>query len=176
MKLYRGRNVLLSPMENNIKNYLKKFNIKFITEATHKTLINPKTNKNLYFDFYFPQLNLIVEYDGAEYHNSEDVIERDKFKENWAKSHNIKVIRFNRKHSVRLELKKILDRFNIERKKKPSNIIPESKPILSDREKYKLSKQNQEFISFYSEPEFNSEKSQKYKIKHKRKRKKLSPI
>ena len=163
-------------MEKIIYNYLKKFKVKFITEATHKTLVNPKTDKNLFFDFYLPELKLIIEYDGIDYHINEDVIERDKFKEQWARNNNIKVIRLNRRHVIKLELKKILDQNNIKRKKpiKIKNI--DSQPKLSIREKYRLSKELSEYKSSIPEPEYDPDKNKKWKLKHKSKGKKLSPF
>jgi hypothetical protein len=38
--------------------------ISYEKEKTFSTLKNPKTNKALRFDFYLPQLNTIIEYDG----------------------------------------------------------------------------------------------------------------
>jgi very-short-patch-repair endonuclease len=73
--------------------------LEIIREKTFKGL---KSNKNwkLRFDFFLPQLNLIIEADGLQhyqnnhyYFNSNDTKENDIIKNNYCKSNNISIIR-----------------------------------------------------------------------------------
>lgn len=50
-----------------IENYLQLLNIEYEKQKTFDTLINPKTNKKLRFDFYLPSYNLLIEFDGEQY-------------------------------------------------------------------------------------------------------------
>ena len=87
----------LSKGEEKIKTILTKNNINFETQKTFNDLINPKTNCKLKFDFFLPDYNIIIEYNG-EQHTQEipywggkeglkERQERDEIKENWFLSH-----------------------------------------------------------------------------------------
>lgn len=76
----------------------------YITEHDFDWLINPKTNKKMFLDIYYPHLNLAIEADGEQhfhysplFHESyEDFQEyqyRDKVKNELLQQHNIKLIR-----------------------------------------------------------------------------------
>lgn len=89
--------------EIRVAKYLSEKNIIFITQKTFESLryVNP-----LKYDFYIPDLNLLVEYDG-EYHfkpvrgstpeQKQKRLElqqcRDKIKDEWAKANNIPLLR-----------------------------------------------------------------------------------
>ena len=68
-------------------------------------LRNPKTNKIMYIDFYIPNSNLAIEYDGKQHYefvefihrkfkNFYNQVYRDRLKEKILKKHGIKTIRF----------------------------------------------------------------------------------
>ena len=58
----------ISKGEDEIEKYLLKNNILYKRELRYKNCINPKTNKTLPFDFYIPDLNLIIEYHGEQHY------------------------------------------------------------------------------------------------------------
>lgn len=87
-----------------IQNYLEINNIDYETPKTFQSCVNPKTGWNLYYDFYLPQKNILIEFDGYQhylpYHrdkfNGEKLKyrkHRDKLKNLWAYKHGIKLIR-----------------------------------------------------------------------------------
>lgn len=55
--------------EIKVKNCLNILNIKYIEQHTFNWLVNPRTGRNLTIDFYLPELNMVIEYDGKQ-HNS----------------------------------------------------------------------------------------------------------
>ena len=91
--------------ESIIKQILLANNISYETQKTFENLINPKTNIKLRYDFYLPVYNRLIEFDGEQHfkyrdnsrwntkENFEKTQERDKIKNEYAKSHNIKLIR-----------------------------------------------------------------------------------
>ena len=88
--------------EKFIKDYLKKNNIVFETQKQFKNL---KYSRTLRFDFYLPEYNCCIEYDGEQHtkkyrfeKNNEKLkirILRDNIKNEYCKNNNIKLIRFN---------------------------------------------------------------------------------
>lgn len=64
---------LLSHGEQIIQNILRELNIGYQTQKTFAQCINPKTNTKLRFDFYLPDYNCCIEYDGIQH-----FIQRDK--------------------------------------------------------------------------------------------------
>jgi len=97
-----GKNVEPSPAENIIRTALNGFNYVFHTEVSFMGL-KYETGHFARFDFWFPDLNLLLEYDGKEYHNTEDAKKRDKLKNQFAKTNRIKLIRFNSDHYHQME-------------------------------------------------------------------------
>lgn len=87
--------------EFQISKIIENNNIFFEREKTFENCINPKTNTKLRFDFYLPDYNCCIEYDGIQHfqettwrHESlKDVQYRDSIKNNYCKDHNIKLIR-----------------------------------------------------------------------------------
>jgi hypothetical protein len=90
----------LSKGELSIMNYLSENNINFIREYKFDDCVN---NKHLPFDFYLPDLNICIEYDGRQHFESieffggdEGLIYRQKndlIKDNYCSDNNIKLIR-----------------------------------------------------------------------------------
>lgn len=67
----------------------------YVREVEFAQCINPLTGYNLRYDFYLPEYNILVEYDGKDYHASDDVKQRDIIKNDFAKDHDIKLIRIS---------------------------------------------------------------------------------
>lgn len=95
---------LRSKGELKIQTILEENNIFFEKEKTFSTCRFPETNGIARFDFYLPQYNLLIEFDGKQHFeynnnfwNTEQQVkitqEKDKYKENWAKNNNIKLKR-----------------------------------------------------------------------------------
>lgn len=85
--------------EDRIKNYLNDNNIKF--NRNHQ-FEDCKRTRKLKFDFYLPETNIIIEYDGEHHYkensyfgegNLEYVKENDMIKDNYCKENNINLIR-----------------------------------------------------------------------------------
>lgn len=93
----------LSLGERKIYLFLKQQNINFINEHFFEDCINIKTNYSLFFDFYLPNFNICIEFDGRQHfeqicfgQNDKDFKqrkERDEIKNQYCKSNNIKLIR-----------------------------------------------------------------------------------
>ena len=90
--------------ESKIKNILSQNNIIYESQKTFEDCRFPDTNMPARFDFYLPEYNILIEYDGRQhyvYTNSgwnteEDFLKRkrrDEYKNNWCKGKNIKLIR-----------------------------------------------------------------------------------
>ena len=86
--------------EQLIAEQLNKHNITYNKEKIFDTLINPKTNRHLRFDFFLPSLNYAIEFQGAHHykencyssHQTETlnkVTYRDNLKITWCKQNNI---------------------------------------------------------------------------------------
>ena len=88
--------------EFKIKNLLNEIKIKYISQY-HIDDLKSKNNYHLYFDFFLPDYNIIIEYQGEQhYHplnyeiydedNYKKLQERDNLKREYCKNHNIKLI------------------------------------------------------------------------------------
>lgn len=72
-----------------------------MTEYTFKNCVNPKTNNVLFFDFYLPDYNICIEYDGEQHYKktrwSHDDFEerkyRDSIKNQYCLNNDIPLIR-----------------------------------------------------------------------------------
>ena len=106
--LYNGVNgsrqlQLYSNGERKIKTILEEHNIFYLTEYSFQDCINPKTGKRLRFDFYLPNNNILIEFDGEQHYkltggwnNKEAFRERairDSIKDMYADEHHIKLLR-----------------------------------------------------------------------------------
>ena len=75
--------------------------IPFITQKRFETCIFPETNRQLVFDFYLPEQNILIEYDGEQHFHKvrndrygyQGIVARDNFKNLWCKENNIPLIR-----------------------------------------------------------------------------------
>ena len=75
--------------------------IPFINQKTFDDCINPNTNRHFFFDFYLPDQNVLIEYDGEQHFfarkndlfNYEKTKIRDQQKNEWCKQHNYTLIR-----------------------------------------------------------------------------------
>lgn len=87
-----------------IKELLIENNYNFIEEKTFDNCRFPDTNALARFDFYLPDINTIIEYDGPQHYGYTNhgwdtrdhflyVQQHDKYKEEWCKINNIKLIR-----------------------------------------------------------------------------------
>ena len=59
---------LESKGELKISSFLEKNNIKYIREKSFDNCINPLSNSKLYFDFYIPDRNIVIEYNGEQHY------------------------------------------------------------------------------------------------------------
>jgi hypothetical protein len=95
---------LKSAGEQKILMILQKFKVPYETQKTFVECRNPDTNKPFFFDFYLPNLNTCIEYDGPQHFNfqtsgffTEEAVkkiqERDNFKNNYCQENNIHLIR-----------------------------------------------------------------------------------
>lgn len=102
--------------EIEIENFLKSNNINF---QFQKKFNECKNKKMLPFDFYLPEFNILIEYDGEQHykvitwsknkHKNEqkfiDTKYKDSIKNNFAKTNNIKLIRIKYNESIEDKLK-----------------------------------------------------------------------
>lgn len=99
----RSCGCLKSIGEANITKILLEYNIEFITQKQFEDAIYTDTKGKMRFDFYLPNENRLIEFDGIQHFkslggwNDEEnltlVIERDKIKNEYALSHNIPLVR-----------------------------------------------------------------------------------
>lgn len=75
--------------------------IPFISQKKFDTCIFPDTGHQLVFDFYLPEQNLCIEYDGVQHFEEvkkdffdfDTIQKRDKYKNQWCKENNIPLVR-----------------------------------------------------------------------------------
>lgn len=98
--------------EKQIVSWLKKNKINF---QRQKTFNNCKYKRQLYFDFYLPDYNLCIEYDGIQHFKPikhfggegafKESQKRDEFKNRFCKKNNIKLLRISYKENMAKKLK-----------------------------------------------------------------------
>lgn len=103
---------ICSKGEDKIKKLLNQLEINFISQYMFDDCINPKTNKKLRFDFYLPDYNCCIEYDGkqhyirkgtyAELEGLDNIKYRDQIKNDYCVDNNIKLIRISFQEYQRL--------------------------------------------------------------------------
>ena len=97
---------LKSKGELKISNILKDNNIRYIRQKEFDNCINPKTGAKLKFDFYLPDYNICIEYDGEQHfcysnsgwnteENHKKVVYSDSIKNKYCQNFNIKLIRIS---------------------------------------------------------------------------------
>lgn len=87
--------------EEKIITSLLEAQITFITQKRFDTCIFPETNHQLVFDFYLPEQNILIEYDGEQHFHEvrndrycyQNIVKRDNYKNQWCKDNNIPLIR-----------------------------------------------------------------------------------
>ena len=85
---------------------LKKLKVKYLREVSFKGFTTE--NKGYYrFDFYFPDRNLIIEYDGKEWHKDST---RDEIKNKFCKKNKIRLVRISSEsyYDIEKSIKNIL--------------------------------------------------------------------
>lgn len=91
----------LSSGEKIVSLYLRKGRINFIREHSFSDLVNDKTGNPLFFDFWLPRLNSVIEVDGRQHYevvngNEEEFaqqIYRDRLKNKYCSEKGIKILR-----------------------------------------------------------------------------------
>lgn len=99
-----------SKKEEIIESILKSKNINYVREKTFDCCVNPKTKTKLRFDFYLPEHNLCIEYDGKQHFEpikiwgGDKALQQNKYKDSiknkFCKSNNVKLIRINYKQNL----------------------------------------------------------------------------
>ena len=86
--------------ESLLSELLTKLQIEFVPQKTFETCRFKNSNNLARFDFYLPEYNILIEYDGQQHYFQRNgwedlacVQERDKYKNQWAKDNNIQLIR-----------------------------------------------------------------------------------
>ena len=111
---------LRSKGEEKIAQFLTKYNEPFIREYTFEDLKNPMTNRLLRFDFFLPERNCCIEFNGIQHYENtdwygKDVLEeiqmRDKIKIDYCNSHDLLLITISYQDFSKIEeiLKKELE-------------------------------------------------------------------
>lgn len=114
---------IVSKGETVIKSILSINEIFYQTQKTFDNCINPITGSKLFFDFYLPDYNCCIEYDGEQHFNAreagyftsetvKEIQHRDRVKEDFCKKHNIKLIRVPYTDYDKLSLEYIKNRIN----------------------------------------------------------------
>lgn len=92
--------------ESKIQDCLIRMSMPFQKEYRFLDCVNPKTNYVLPFDFYLPELNLCIEYDGEQHFKErlngfytkeklKELKERDDIKNDYCKKHKIDLVRIS---------------------------------------------------------------------------------
>jgi hypothetical protein len=71
--------------ENNIEYYLKNNNIKYELHKTFKDCLSSISKYHLYFDFYLPEFNICIEYNGKQHYECTEYFNNYKIDKNIAK-------------------------------------------------------------------------------------------
>lgn len=96
---------LVSKGELTVKNFLTNKAVNFIQQKSFDDCINPETGTKLRFDFYLPDYNCCIEYDGEQHYsfgygwNTEerfkDLKRRDRIKDQYCIDHKISLYRIS---------------------------------------------------------------------------------
>lgn len=118
-------NCCISRGEDKIKEILQSLNIKFVQQKTFEDCINPKSGHKLRFDFYLPDYNICIEYDGEQhfrYTDGKGWITKEKFKYTkeldsiknlYCKEKSIKLFRFSYKEFEKIDKTYLKDKIGI---------------------------------------------------------------
>lgn len=110
-----------SEAEQIIRELLESAHIDYIQEYSFDDCINPSTKRKLRFDFYLPEYNILIEYDGSQHfltrergwYSDEELIslqERDKIKDKYCLEKGISLIRIHYTDFLKLSIEYILQR------------------------------------------------------------------
>lgn len=91
-----------SPAEKRIMNHLNRKKVKYFREVEFKGLVSDK-GYGLYFDFYIPSKNVLIEYDGPHHLVHERIMENDELKNKFCKDNKIKLRRLDRREWMLIE-------------------------------------------------------------------------
>lgn len=101
-----------------VANFLKENKLLFERQKTFDGCINPKTGRKLKFDFYLPELNFCIEYDGLQHfkpikrYGGEKgynlTIYRDNIKNKFCSNNNINILRIKYNEKILNKIKKII--------------------------------------------------------------------
>lgn len=103
----------ISKSEQKIKDILINNGIDFVFQKRFADCKNPKTGYMLVFDFYIPDINTLIEYDGAQHfmeiknkpwESLEYVKYKDSIKDEYCIKNNIKLIRISYKEDIKTKL------------------------------------------------------------------------
>ncbi len=121
----KGCRQIRSKSENAISLMLNECGIKFEREKDFETLVNAE-NKKLWMDFWLPDFNIAIEYDGEQHFRPvlfsrsmdpiayfEKLKRHDGIKNDWAKKNNINLIRLNYKQKLQESLLENLTKFGV---------------------------------------------------------------
>lgn len=108
---------LKSQGEQEIQQVLSENNIKFEKEKQFLDFSYPNSNRHPRFDFYLPDYNRLIEFDGEQHYRDssefwenprslEVIQEHDKLKNKYAKEKNIQLVRipYTKRHQITLEM------------------------------------------------------------------------
>lgn len=98
-----------SHSERRIINRLKTEKIRFMREVCFESCRSPATGNHLRYDFFLPDLCILLEYDGKAYHDGEHVAERDAVKTKYARDFNIKLIRVSGLNNIEPAIKRLCE-------------------------------------------------------------------
>lgn len=103
------KKIIPSFTELRIGKFLRSLDIKYKSEYTHSTLVNPLTKCRLRLDFYLPEYNLAIEYDGKHHFENKDKKElhrqiyRDNIKNSWCQINSVPLLRINSTDFLKFE-------------------------------------------------------------------------
>ncbi|KAK8843693.1 hypothetical protein M9Y10_024756 [Tritrichomonas musculus] len=92
---HRSRpHLFVNELEQRFREYLEEKNIEFITQKSFEDLKSEK-NYRLRFDFYLPQLNLLVEIDDRGHTSDDEQVDNGKLKDLYCIKHQLKLLRID---------------------------------------------------------------------------------
>ena len=114
--------------EQKIKNILDSANIRYFHEYTFEDCINPKTGRKLRFDFYLPDYNCCIEYNGKQHYSKEgtwykdkendfyECLERDVIKKEYCRMNSLQLVRISFLEYNKITLDYLLNKILIDKK------------------------------------------------------------
>lgn len=107
--------------EEKIAKILRENNILFEREKIFENGKYENSNRNFRFDFYLPDYNLVIEFDGKQHFEPtsgnwdidvDEIQRKDEYKDNWCKQYGIKIKRISYLQYDTLSIEDLLDRKN----------------------------------------------------------------